>query len=608
MGLRNLVRALGMHRWMIALITLLAIGLSLAWTLRQTPTYTSTTQLFVSAPDNAPKAGKASDLITQRVQSYAALLDGDQIAQRVVKQLNLSETAGQLSQKIDASASGDTVLLTIWVGDPSPDRAQLLANAVAKEFIVFVKELETPGVGADVPVKVTTVDAASKPTKPSSPQPALNLGIGLLAGLLLGGLFAVLRERLDSTVRSAEVLEETTAAPLLGAILFDDDAYDEPTIRELDSYDPRAEAFRVVRTSLQFIHPDEASKVFVVTSAVPGEGKTTTAINLALILAEGGEHVALVEADLRRPTISEYLGLVDAVGLTTVLVGRTTLDDALQEVGALDVLTSGRRPPNPAELVKSEAMHALIERLREKYAYVLIDAPPLLPVTDASLLAAASDGVILVTRYGDTKQTELQTAVRRLDSVDGEIVGTVLNMAPASDVDGYGYGYGYAPDSYDPEASRREKQKKVAAEKPAKAERPPRVEKAPKPPKAEKPAKPVREPKPPKPTRDERKAAKAAAAGAGTGSVAATDTVTDEVRAFYEQHPVLAKPVVDDEEFVDEVELVDDANLVDEVPAADEPDLSHELEPEIEPALADLAAEIDAAINAAKNRAQPKDD
>ena len=256
-------------------------------------------------------------------------------------------------------------------------------------------------------------------------------------------------------MRTASVLEDATGAPVLGAILFDEEAIEEPTIRELDHYDPRVEGYRVVRTSLQFLEPDHqadgTSKVYVVSSAVPGEGKTTTAINLGLILAEGGEKVALIEADLRRPTFSDYLKLDPARGLTTTLIRRTTLAEATQEVGALDVLTSGKRPPNPAELVKSEAMRDLIAQLRATYDYVLIDAPPLVPVTDASLLAAVSDGVILVTRYGDTTTAELTTAVNRVKSVNGTIVGSILNLAPANDADGHGYGYGYAPENHDPE-------------------------------------------------------------------------------------------------------------------------------------------------------------
>jgi receptor protein-tyrosine kinase len=576
---------------MIALVTLLAVALSLAWTLRQPPMYTSTTRLFVStSADASPSTGdQAGDLAVQRVRSYAALLDGDQIARQVAERLTLGETPHQLSQRIHASVDSKTTLLSIRVSDPSAERARVLANAVSKEFIAFVGNLEVAGTGSDAPtVKVTVVDSATKPTSPSSPRPVLNLGIGLLVGLLLGGLIAVLRERFDSTVRSADALEQATGAPLLGAILVDKHANDEPTIRELDSYDPRVEAFRVVRTGVQFIHPDATSKVFVVTSAVPGEGKTTTAINLALILADGGEKVALIEGDLRRPAVSEYLGLVEAVGLTTVLVGRQTLAEATQEVGTLGVLTSGRKPPNPAELVKSEAMHALVDQLREQYTYVLIDAPPLLPVADASLLAANSDGVILVTRYGGTKQTELATAVKRIASVGGTIVGTFLNMAPASDIDGHGYGYGYAPENHDADAARTAKQKKVAAETSA---NPVKEPPAPKPPKEPKEPKAARKSKLPS---AEPTLPMASVLGPVTESVmeplAAEPARIEMPRA---EAPVVDKPVVEHpaiEAPVVEVPPVNEDVTWDEPSLVDEPE--PEIEPYEEPPVADAIADF----------------
>jgi receptor protein-tyrosine kinase len=497
---RAFVRALRLRGWSIALITLAVLAVSLAVTLMQVPLYASTAHLFVAAGE--PGAGaKQGQFAEQRMQSYVEVFDGDTIARRVIKRLDLDETPAELSEQIDASVDAKSVVLAVRVKDPSADRAQLLAAAVAKEFIAFLDELETSASSESAaPIKATLVDAPDKPAKPATPNVPLNLGIGLALGLLLGLLWAWVRERSDTTVRTASVLEDATDAPMLGAILFDEHAFDQPTIRDLDHYDPRVEGYRILRTSLQFLDSDPSAaesgapavlkattpKVYVVTSAVPGEGKTTTAINLALILAEGGERVLLVEADLRRPTISEYLHLNPAIGLTTTLIGRTTLAEAVQQVGALDVLTSGRRPPNPAELVKSRPMGALIAKLREAYTYVLIDAPPLLPVTDASLLAAASDGVILVTRYGDTKEVELGSAITRLTSVGSKVVGCILNMTPASDADGYGYGYGYAPN-------------KRGQDAPPEKPRPPKVAKAPKVPKE--PREP-REPKTPKPPRE----------------------------------------------------------------------------------------------------------
>jgi capsular exopolysaccharide synthesis family protein len=181
------------------------------------------------------------------------------------------------------------------------------------------------------------------------------------------------------------------------------------------------------------------------TSSLPGEGKTTTVVNLALALAEGGERVVLIEGDLRRPKVAEYLRLESAVGLTTVLIGKLPLEDAIQTTAheKLDVLTSGSTPPNPAELLKSSTMANLLASLRERYDIVLIDAPPLLPVTDGALLSAQADGALLVVRHGKTTTDQVSLAVDRLEAVGAAPVGVIFNMTPVKGGDGYGYGYGY---------------------------------------------------------------------------------------------------------------------------------------------------------------------
>lgn len=466
MDLTDYVSVARAHRWLIALTTLLVVGLALAVTLVQTPQYEATTRLFIStSASEEATLNQGGQFSVQRVQSYADLLNGDEISRRVVKRLNLNEKPLELTKQIEASAKLNTVILVIKVTDPSPDRAQALARAVANEFVAFVGELETPPGQEQATVKATIVDAASKPESPVSPKPLRNLALGLVLGALLGSGLAVLRESFDSSVRSAKVVEELAGAPLLGAVTYDPKAVEEPIITALDPYSPRVEAFRMLRTNLQFINPDQDHKVFVVTSSLPGEGKTTTATNLALILAKGGERVALVEGDLRRPRVAEYLRLESAVGLTTVMLNRATIDDALQESGSVRVLTSGRLPPNPAELIKSDAMRTIIKDLRNQFDYVLIDAPPLLPVTDASLLATQADGAILVVRHGGTTHDQVAAAANRIEQVNARIIGVILNMAPKGGAGRYGYGYeyfhgyGYAPDA---DVARRVKNKRAS--------------------------------------------------------------------------------------------------------------------------------------------------
>jgi capsular exopolysaccharide synthesis family protein len=448
--LREYFRVLRLWWRLIAFSALLFVALASVLTWRSTPEYSSTARLFVSTAGSTDtaQANQGGQFSLQRVKSYADLLTGQEISRRVIDELNLDETPKQLSNQISASSKLDTVILTIQVADPDPARARRLAEAVSKVFVSYVAELETPPGKDQATIKATIVDPASEPGGPISPNPKRNIALGLILGVLVGTGLAVLRDTFDTSVKSTRQLEDLVDAPILGSISYDTDAISTPLISNLDTYAPRAEAFRVLRTNLQFIDPDVARKVFVITSSLPGEGKTTTAVNLALALAEGGEKVALVEGDLRRPKVSEYLRLESVVGLTTVLVGRLPLGDAIQSTAHanLDVLTSGSTPPNPAELLKSNGMAALISELRSSHDIVLIDAPPLLPVTDGALLAAQADGALLVVRHGKTTSDQVVAAVSRLENVGAKPVGVIFNMTPAKGGDGYGYGYGYAPD------------------------------------------------------------------------------------------------------------------------------------------------------------------
>jgi capsular exopolysaccharide synthesis family protein len=235
----------------------------------------------------------------------------------------------------------------------------------------------------------------------------------------------------------------------------------------LSDVTPWAEAFRVLRTNMQFIDVDHSDRVFVVSSSVPGEGKTTAVTNLAITMALAGQRVALVECDLRRPRVAERLGLDDGVGTTTVLIGQLSLDEALQQHPdtGLTVLTAGRRPPNPSELLQSHAMKELIRELRGRFDVVLLDAPPLLPVTDAALLASQADGLLMVVRHGKTSKDQVRLALQRVEAVDGEVVGVVINMAPASGRS-YGYGYGYGYGDYEPDLAKRGRRKADGGKRP----------------------------------------------------------------------------------------------------------------------------------------------
>ncbi|MDR7085921.1 receptor protein-tyrosine kinase [Aeromicrobium panaciterrae] len=476
MGLIQYLR-IARRRWItIAVVLLICTGAAAFLTSRATPMYASSARLFVSTQESDSNSAYSGNLLSQsRVKSYADLLTGEEISRRVVQKLNLNESPRALASQITAFARLDTVVLSISVTDADPDRAQLLTQTIAEVFVGYVKELETPDGKSAAPVKATIVDRATTPDQPISPQPIRNLIVATMLGLLLGVALAAIRDVLDqSTTTPEELATRTGGAPLLGNVHYDRGAGKRPLISALDTHSPRAESYRVLRTNLQFVKLGGASKVFVVTSAVPGEGKSTTTINLALSLAESGKRVLLLEADLRRPRVMTYLGIEGAVGLTTVLVGEVEWQEAVQQSHGVDVITSGTIPPNPTDLLQSPELRELLVQLRRSYDIVLIDAPPLLPVADAAVLAPVTDGAILVVRHGSTTRGQVSGAVERLRSVGARLAGTVFNMTPVSrrGREGYGYGYGYAPDQLtrattesseaDAEASLSRKQRRAA--------------------------------------------------------------------------------------------------------------------------------------------------
>lgn len=438
------------RRWLLILsCTLLGAAAATLITLRATPMYASTARLFVSTPTDATSQAYQGGLFSQqRVLSYADLIKGDRVAQLVIDRFKLTESATELAGQVGSKVVPSTVILEVTVTDPSPNRAQQLAQAFADEFTKFIGKLETAPGKSVAPIKATIVGAAGLPAGAVSPRPVTNIGLGVILGLLVGLGAAGLREVLDTTITTPETLQEATGTVLVGSLNFDSSASKLPLVTELDTHSPRLEAFRMLRTNLQFLDVEHSSKTFVITSPLAGEGKSTTAINIAITLAQAGQRTILLEGDLRRPKVNDYLRLEPTVGLTTVLIGRVNLEDAIQPWGSsgLDVITSGATPPNPAELLQSKPMAGVLAELRARYDVIIVDSPPLLPVTDASVLAAQADGAILVVRYGKTTKEQAAQARQRLQSVDAKLLGTVFNFVPARAAHTYGYGYGYAPE------------------------------------------------------------------------------------------------------------------------------------------------------------------
>jgi capsular exopolysaccharide synthesis family protein len=431
--------------WIIVISTLLAVAAAALVTRMTTPQYAATIKLFVSSGRTEDQAAvyQGGAFAQQRAKSYADLLKSQRIASAVIRDLGLRTSPHMLQSQVHTEIVPDTVMLKATVIDPVPVRAQQIANALGRELSALVGDLERSSKDSPSPVKVTLVDSADLPREPASPRVIRNLLSALGVGLLLGFGFTVARERLDRSVKSIETLSEITGAPTLGVIGHDPKAGERPLVVHLDSHAPRSEAFRQFRTSLQFIDVGAPAKRIVVTSCKPGEGKSTTVSNLAITLAQAGQRVAVVDADLRRPRLSDYLGIEGAVGLTDVLIGRVDLEEVLQPWGDLPllVLPSGPIPPNPSELLGSAQMEALLERLSSRTDIVLFDVPPLLPITDAVILARLCDGAVLIARYGSTHREQIRRAVSMLVNVDARLLGTLLNMAPSKGADTYQYSY-----------------------------------------------------------------------------------------------------------------------------------------------------------------------
>ncbi len=456
MDLRSFFHLLRDHWKLITFVMLAAAGASAAMTSHMTRQYSSSVTLFVSAQAKTTDPVSAYEgalLSQQEVQSYADILNGPLLAKAVVTDLGLHMSPAHLSAEIATRPIPQTVLLTATVTDTSARRAERIANAVGTNFVKLVQVLERPPGGGKPTVRVTVVAPAALSPAPVSPKPVRNVGIALGLGLLLGIGCAAARRSLDTSIKSIDHLATATGKPVVGAIPFDSAARRRPLIADDKPFSRRIEAFRKLRTNLEFIDIDTPHKVLLFTSALPEEGKSSTVCNLAITLAQFGKKVVVVEADLRRPRATNYLGLPGGVGVTDILRGAADCGEAIQTWGddLFAALTSGSIPPNPSDLLGSWRMSQLIEQLRAQYEVVLVDAPPVLPFADTIATAPACDGAILVVRYGKTRIDHVRRAADALHAVNVPLLGSVLSMTPGGRRPEYGYGYRrYRPVGEDP--------------------------------------------------------------------------------------------------------------------------------------------------------------
>ena len=451
MDFLSLVRALRRQLVIVVSATLIGVAVGALTGMLTPPHYQASTQLMITvqAREGATPSELAlgTNYTRQVIETYRSVITSSLVLQPVIDDLGLETSPSSIAAGVTTSTSLNSSVITVTVTDTNPAQAARLANAIGDSFTTVVSaQLEQRPADAAFQIRVVPLEPARVPLVPVAPNMRMSLLLGAVLGLGAGVGVAVLRTVLDTRIRTLSDLEQAVDAPVLGGIAFDPNAASRPLIVSSAPHDPRAEAFRSLRTNVRFLFPSTGPGVFVVTSSGPGEGKTTTASNLAIAFAESGYRVALVDADMRLPRVAERFGLEGGVGLSDVLVGRVAVTDAIQRWGrgTLFVLAAGTVPPNPAELLGSGAMESLAESLAAAFDVVIFDTPPALLVTDAAVISRVTTGVILVGAAEKSTKPRLSEAVKAIEAVDSRILGTVVTMLPISGADRTAYGtYAY---------------------------------------------------------------------------------------------------------------------------------------------------------------------
>jgi polysaccharide biosynthesis transport protein len=505
--LRTYLTVLRRRKWWVILIALMGLGISLAAALSEPKQYSATAQLLVQSSSsqsvNVNLGGAPPALTTTDVQTDMQLATSAPVVRMVRGKLGSAPP-------VSASEVAQTNVIALTAVSSGPARAALIANTYAREFVAHTQsvaiaaqtaaetqlhsqimqlarqvkslqgnpnnaaqvsalanqeavlkeeaaQLQVAGAAATGGVEFVT--PAQAPLAPSSPKPTEDALLGLAAGLILGVGATFLRDSLDDALSSKEAAERSGGAPVIAMVPMVNSwrKRSRPVVASsAEPTSPAAEAYRSLRTSLQFTRQAQELRTLLVTSPAAAEGKTSTLANLGAVFAQAGERVVLVSCDLRRPRLGQFYGVDEQSGLTTVLVGQQTLEQSLKQVDGYDclwVLGAGPVPPNPAELLNGPRARKVFATLRENFDLVLVDSPPVLPVTDALVLSKYADGTLLVVAAGQTKRAELHRAAERFTQAKSPVVGIVLNEVTKQNGYSSGYGYGYGYGSYESDTS-----------------------------------------------------------------------------------------------------------------------------------------------------------
>jgi polysaccharide biosynthesis transport protein len=467
LGLRRYVEVAWRRKLIIIAVILAAIGAAAAASVAVEPVYRAEMKLVVT-PSGQVLDPTQQAAIPRFTATMGDLVESRVVADRVIRNLELTESSKGLLGKVSVSTNPDTAVLDVRVDDGDPERAQSIAAEIGRVFPDLVEETfgsttppaPTTTTQADpnqqqqqqqtqvvAPPSVRVFDPPTASNTPISPRPVRNVVLAGILGLVLGLLAAFLADYFDRTLRRREDVEQHFQAPVIGQVPFQR----RPSKPAIDwtRFGEGAEAFRTLRANLQYLSVKRPIQTILLTSASAGQGKTTVSANLAIAIARSGSTAIVLEGDLRRPMLPAAFG-VDGVGpgLTGVLVGTSDLDSAVIEIplpvgasgpagrgeGRVWFLPSGPLPPNPPELLSSERMVDLLDEVRTSYDYVIIDSPPLLPVADGLELARIVDGVILVVRRNRTTSDEAHEVRDLVDRLGISLLGVVFtdSTPPAS--------------------------------------------------------------------------------------------------------------------------------------------------------------------------------
>ncbi len=515
--LRRYAALLWHWTWLLILLTVLGGATAFILSKRTTPVYQATSRLLINEAPATKNTDYASVLASERLaRTYSELLTTKPVLNEVISRLGLSISERALRTSVNVNLLRDTQLIDVSVEATDPALAADIANAIVDVFSEQNQGLQTsrfstskeslssqlaqvdlqigtataalealgddPDDKAEIDRLETTVaqyrqtyasllqsyelvrlaeatsisnvvqvEAASPTNVPIRPRTVRNTMLGAFMGLLIGIAAVVLIDMLDDTL-NPENISRQLGLPILGIIAHHQVENGAPVVSALPR-SPVSEAFRSLRTNIQFASVDTPVKTLLVTSPSPKDGKSTVAVNLGISLAQSGNQVAIIDADLRRPQIHQRLALPNRQGISGVFVQpHIVLNGAMRKTGIdnLFALTSGVLPPNPAELLGSEKMSEILNQVRKKADIILLDTPPVLAVTDASVLAPRVDGVLLVVKPGVTKLAACKQAVEQLNRVGAKILGVVLNDISVKRAS-YRYAYyrGYYYNYYD---------------------------------------------------------------------------------------------------------------------------------------------------------------